>query len=329
MKFKHLFGPVPSRRLGISLGIDLIPYKTCTLDCIYCECRKTTNLTIDRKEYIPTGEILNELNEYLKNSPELDYITFAGSGEPTLHSKIGEIINFIKQNYPQYKVAVLTNGTLFYEKELRDELKFADLIIPSLDAASDEVFKKINRPHENLNLSKIINGIAAFRKDFPGEIWIEVFIVPGINDTKNELQKIKKVIEKINPEKIQLNTLDRPGAESWVVPAGEEQIEKIASFLSYRKVRSTIKNIANDSEAYFLNAEIIAKFTSRKKIKSFKEDIEENIIKTLRRRPCTAEDISKLLGIHLNEVNKYVQALLESGKIREEKEDRGVFFRVK
>ena len=308
MKFKHLFGPVPSRRLGISLGIDLIPYKTCTLDCIYCECRKTTNLTIDRKEYIPTGEILNELNEYLKNSPELDYITFAGSGEPTLHSKIGEIINFIKQNYPQYKVAVLTNGTLFYEKELRDELKFADLIIPSLDAASDEVFKKINRPHENLNLSKIINGIAAFRKDFPGEIWIEVFIVPGINDTKNELQKIKKVIEKINPEKIQLNTLDRPGAESWVMPVKKEELEKIASFL---------------------NAEIIAKFTSRKKIKSFKEDIEENIIKTLRRRPCTAEDISKLLGIHLNEVNKYVQALLESGKIREEKEDRGVFFRVK
>jgi len=152
MKFKHLFGPVPSRRLGISLGIDLVPYKTCTANCVYCECGKTTNLTIERKEYIPTDEILNELDVYLKQAPDLDYITFSGSGEPTLHSKIGEIINFLKKNYPQYKVAVLTNGTLLFHKELRDELKNADIIKPSLDAGSDEIFKKIKRPHENLNL---------------------------------------------------------------------------------------------------------------------------------------------------------------------------------
>ena len=142
MKFKHLFGPVPSRRLGVSLGIDLVPYKTCTLDCVYCECGKTTNLTLERREYVPTDEILSELNEYLKNSPDPDYITFSGSGEPTLHCGIGEIINFLKQNYQEYKVAVLTNGTLLYRKEVRDEVKNADLIIPSIDCVSGEVFKK-------------------------------------------------------------------------------------------------------------------------------------------------------------------------------------------
>jgi len=130
MKFKHLFGPVPSRRLGVSLGIDLVPYKTCTMDCIFCECGKTTNLTIDRKEYVPTAEILDELDAYLKQSPDLDYITFSGLGEPTLHSRIGEILNFLKQNYPRYKVAILTNGTLLFHKELRDEIKNTDIVKP-------------------------------------------------------------------------------------------------------------------------------------------------------------------------------------------------------
>ena len=172
MKYKHLFGPVPSRRLGVSLGIDLVPHKTCTLDCVYCECGKTTNRTFERREYAPLDEILEELKNYMNENSEIDYITFSGSGEPTLHSGIGEIINFLKHNYPQYKVAVLTNGTLFYGKKLRDEVKSADLIIPSLDAASCEIFNKINRPYEKLNLDKIINGLIALRKEFSGEIYV-------------------------------------------------------------------------------------------------------------------------------------------------------------
>jgi wyosine [tRNA(Phe)-imidazoG37] synthetase (radical SAM superfamily) len=308
MKFKHLFGPVPSRRLGVSLGIDLVPYKTCTLNCVYCECGKTTNLTIERMEYVPTDEILSELNECLKNSPDPDYVTFSGSGEPTLHNGIGQIIDFLKQNYPQYKVAVLTNGTLFHDKKLRDEVKNADLIIPSLDAGSCEIFKKINRPHEKLDLNEVIEGLAALRKEFPGEIWLEIFIVPGLNDTDPELQKIKNIIQKINPDKIQLNALDRPGTEEWVMPAEKKKLEEIASLL---------------------DAEIIAEFKSRKKIKSFSRDIEENIISTLRRRPCTAKDLSEILGIHLNEINKYLQALIETGKINSKEGERGTFFRIK
>jgi len=274
MKYKHLFGPVPSRRLGVSLGIDLVPHKTCTLNCVYCECGKTTNLTIERKEYVPTDEILNELKHYLDESPALDYITFSGSGEPMLHIKISEIIDFLKNNHPKYKVAVLTNGTLFYNKGVRDEVKNADLIIPSLDAGSCEIFKKINRPYEKLNLNEVVEGLAALRKEFPGEIWLEIFVVPGLNDTVDESQKIKEIIEKINPDKIQLNTLDRPGTEKWVMPAKKEELEKIASFL---------------------NAEIIADFKPRKKIKSFSKDIEGGIISTLRRRPCTAKDLSEIV----------------------------------
>ncbi len=306
MEFKHLFGPVPSRRLGVSLGIDLVPYKTCSFDCVYCECGKTTNKTIKRIEYVPTHEIINELKTYLDKNPELDYVTFSGAGEPTLHNGIKQIIDFLEQNY-QYKVAVLTNASLFYDKKVRMEIKNADLVKPKLDAGSDEIFKKINRPHENLNLNKIINGLIEFRKEYYGKIYLEIFIIPNLNDTTTELEKIKDIVKKINPDKIQLNTLDRPGTEKWVIPAEKKKLDEIASFL---------------------DAEVITEFSSRKKIKSFSKDIEENIISTLRRRPCTSRDLSKILGIHKNEINKYIQELIETGKIKSKVEERGTFFMI-
>jgi len=306
MEFKHLFGPVPSRRLGVSLGIDLVPYKTCSFDCVYCECGKTTNKTIKRIEYVPTHEIINELKTYLDKNPELDYVTFSGAGEPTLHNGIKQIIDFLEQNY-QYKVAVLTNASLFYDKKVRMEIKNADLVKPKLDAGSDEIFKKINRPHENLNLNKIINGLIEFRKEYYGKIYLEIFIIPNLNDTTTELEKIKDIVKKINPDKIQLNTLDRPGTEKWVMQAEKKKLDEIASFL---------------------DAEVITEFSSRKKIKSFSKDIEENIISTLRRRPCTSRDLSKILGIHKNEINKYIQELIETGKIKSKVEERGTFFMI-
>jgi len=308
MTYKHLFGPVPSRRLGVSLGIDLVPYKTCTLNCVYCECGRTTNLTVDRKEYVPLAEILAELDDYLKKSPELDYITFSGSGEPTLHTGVGEIIRFLKEGYPSYRVAVLTNGTLFYDKGIREEVKNADLIIPSLDAASEEAFGMVNRPHGSLSIDVIIKGLAELRKEFSGDIWLEVFIVPGMNDSDAELQLLKKAIGEIRPDRVQVNTLDRPGTESWVMPAKKAELDRIALLLS---------------------GEVIANFESRKRAKSFSKDIEEDIISTLGRRPCTAKDLSAILGLHLNEVNKYLQTLLESGGVYSEEEARGTFFRLK
>ncbi len=308
MKYKYLYGPVPSRRLGFSLGVDLVPFKTCSLDCVYCQLGRTTNLTIDRKEYSPTAEIIDELNQYLKSSPSLDFITFSGSGEPTLHSRLGEMIGLVKENYPQYKVAVLTNGTLFCRGEVREEVKRADLLVPSLDAVSEPVFKRLNGPHHGLNLEEIISGLIQLRSEFEGEIWLEVFIVPNLNDSETELQVLKEAIERINPDKVQLNTLDRPGAESWVVAARKERLEKIASYLP--------------------RAEVIAKFPSEKRTGAYSKDIEASIVSTLKRRPCTASDLSRILNLHPNEVNKYLHALLEEEKVKLEEGERGLFFRV-
>lgn len=291
------------------MGVDLVPLKTCSLNCVYCQLGRTTELTIKREEYFPTNEIIAELHQYLQSSPSLDFVTFSGSGEPTLHSQLGGIIASTKRKYPQYKVAVLTNGSLFYRKELREEVGMADLIVPSLDAVSEPVFQKLNRPHRGLKSSEIISGLIQLRKEFEGEIWLETFIVPHLNDSEGELQLLKEAIEKINPDKVQLNTLDRPGAESWVVAARKERLERIASYLP--------------------GAEIIAKFPPQKRITGFSKDIEASILSTLKRRPCTALDLSRILNLHLNEVNKYLHALLEAEKVKLKEEKRGLFFKIK
>jgi wyosine [tRNA(Phe)-imidazoG37] synthetase (radical SAM superfamily) len=163
--YKHLFGPVPSRRLGMSLGIDLIPKKVCSLNCVYCEVGKTTNLTTDRLEYVNYDSVIAELEKFMSNNPKIDYFTFSGSGEPTLNCRIGDVLKFIKVKYPKIKTAILTNGTLLYNKNLREELLDADVILPSLDAASKNVFRKINRPSKKLNVETHIQGLVDLRKN--------------------------------------------------------------------------------------------------------------------------------------------------------------------
>lgn len=311
MRNKYIFGPVLSRRLGISLGVDLVPFKTCTLNCVYCECGETTDLTVRREEYVPLEDVLDELHCYLRHKPNLDYITFSGSGEPTLYSRIDLVINFIKEHYPQYNVAVLTNGTLLTQAEVRRQLERADLVIPSLDAVSVEVFKKINRPHPSLNCQDIISGLIQFRNSYPGKMYLEVFIVPGLNNTESELELLKSSIQKINPDSIQLGTLDRPGAESWVEAATEKEMEIIASYLG--------------------NVNIIGKFRTRPAPSAIMQDItqdrERAIMMTLERRPCTAEDLAQALQLRLAEVSKYLNLLLEKGRVECEKQKRGTFFK--
>lgn len=305
--YKHLFGPVPSRRLGISLGVDLVPHKTCSLNCIYCECGRTTRLTLERKEYVPTNAILSELNEFLKDNPELAYITFSGAGEPTLHSEIGAITRFIKKEFPQYKLALITNGTLFFLPGLAEELKHVDLVLPSLDAASEEVFRKMNHPDRDLKIERIIEGLTGFQKNYKGQMWLEVFIVQGINDTENEIKLLREAIHLIQPTKVQLNTLDRPGTDNRVKPATEETLQKIAGFLDW-------------------DTEIIAKFTSRIQIAAYNADVENTILQLIKRRPCTLDDLCSTLGKHHNEVNKYLGTLLNQNIIIAKVMERGVFF---
>jgi len=308
---KYLFGPVPSRRLGISLGVDLVPLKVCSLNCVYCEVGRTTNLTIERKEYIPINKVLKELKDYLDQKPELDFVTFSGQGEPTLNSGLGKVIDFIKNNYQEYKVAVITNGTLFWDKEVRNEVIRADVLLPSLDAVSELSFLKVNRPNKNLNIDKIIEGLILLRKDFAGKIYLEIFFVPQLNDKKEELILLKEITQKIKPDLIQLNTLDRPGTEDFVKAITVEELQRIKVFLEP------------------LPVEIIAKAKTRKQIKSFNKNIEEQILDTIRRRPCTDKDLTEILDIHLNELNKYLSELINSGKITSNKQDRGLFFKIK
>jgi len=192
--YKNLFGPVPSRRLGMSLGIDLVPKKVCSLNCVYCEVGKTTELTLERKEYISYDEIVAELSSYFKNNPNPDYITFSGYGEPTLNIRIGDIISFIKQHKPNIPIAVLTNGTLLFDKNVRESLKEADVVLPSLDAATEGVFRKINRPIKTLMLENYVNGLITFCNEFKGKVWLEIFILPGYNDSLSELIALKETI---------------------------------------------------------------------------------------------------------------------------------------
>lgn len=308
MAYRYLFGPVPSRRLGISLGIDLVPHKTCSFNCIYCECGQTTDLTCERREYVPTNRVIAELDDFLATAPDLDYVTFAGSGEPTLHSGIGEIISFIKDRYPRYRVAVLTNSALFTDPDVRAALMRADLVVPSLDAVSEEVFVKINRPSPGITAGQVLEGLLDFAREYTGEVWLEIFIVPGVNDTDKELRLLKDAVIAIEPDRVQVNTLDRPGAEDWVRPASPEAIERIAAMLGG-------------------NAGAIGAAYAGRTLPPKTKDIGETILATIRRRPCTPRDLATLLGIHPTEVAKHLRVLEAEGLIEAVEEKRGVFYR--
>ncbi|MDZ7333782.1 MAG: radical SAM protein [candidate division KSB1 bacterium] len=310
MGYRYIFGPVPSRRLGRSLGVDLVPHKTCTLNCIYCECGKTTHMTLERAEYVPTNEVIAELTKYLSQGPMLDFVTFSGAGEPTLHSGLGQIIIFLKQQFPQYKIALLTNGTLFFQPALRQEVANIDLILPSLDAADDQTMRRINRPHRLITASKLISGLVELKKIQTGLMWLEVFIVPGINDHPDHIEKLKEAIHQIKPDLVQLNSLDRPGTEHWVSSASLEQLQDIAERLDWP-------------------IEIIAKFPMKKETPVYREDVAAAILEMIQRRPGTAEDLSQMLGLHITEVNKYLGQLIEMGVVHTRQMERGVFYWAK
>jgi wyosine [tRNA(Phe)-imidazoG37] synthetase (radical SAM superfamily) len=309
--YKYLFGPVPSRRLGLSLGVDLVPHKTCSLNCIYCECGETTNLTVERQEYVPVDGVLEELEDYFQIHPDPDYITFSGSGEPCLNSRIGEVIEFIRKRKPHVSIAVLTNGTLLGQEEVIKALLSADLVMPSLDAASVSVFQTLNRPHASIDIEGYIEGLAAFQVEFRGKFALEIFILPGYNNTAEELATLKAALKRINPDMIQLNTLDRPGVVSNIPSATLRELEEIADFFKPFPV------------------EIIVAAHARKELKSFRNDIESAILETVLRRPCTLEDLATILSSHINEINKYLGALEEAGKIEPVRQGRGLFYQAK
>ncbi len=310
--YKHIFGPVPSRRLGISLGVDLVPKKVCSLNCIYCEVGKTTKLTTKRDEYVPYDAICRELVDYFTHdNPDPDYITFSGYGEPTLHERLGDIVALIRRYRPHIPIAVLTNGTLLADPEVRHALMQTDLVLPSLDAVQEEVFDRINRPAPAIPLQECIQGLIDFRKEYRGKVFVEVFILPGYNDGADHLAELRRVLLALGPDRIQLNTLDRPGVIEGLVPASFEDLQAIAQVWGLE------------------NVEIISKVQSREQVLSYRKDAEATILETIVRRPCTLDDLVMILGMHANEINKYLEVLESAGRLESVSQERGVFYKGK
>lgn len=304
---KYLYGPVPSRRLGRSLGIDIVPFKVCSLDCIYCQLGKTTEKTIERSDFVPVEAVLSELRDKLAGGVEADFITISGSGEPTLNSRLGELIEDIKKvtNIP---VAILTNSTLLYREDVRADCAKADVVLPSLDAADEQIFQKINRPHKDISVEKLIEGLCAFRNEFAGQIWLEVFLVEGLNTDIGQITKIKDAIERIRPDKVQLNTAVRPTAYANIKRLDAKRLQAIATQIGP-------------------NCEVVADFSPHHYGKST-ENKAEDVLSMLKRRPCTLNDICSSLGISHNEALKFIGYFQQKGLIASEQKEGAVFFKA-
>jgi wyosine [tRNA(Phe)-imidazoG37] synthetase (radical SAM superfamily) len=306
---KMIYGPVPSRRLGISLGVDIIPYKTCSYDCIYCQLGKTTHQTLERKSYIRISSLLDELEEIIGWNDDIDYITFSGSGEPTLNKNIGQMIEEVKK-ITRIPVAVLTNGSLLWDDKIRVDLSPADLVVPSLDAVSDEVFQRVNRPTKGLGIEKVLDGIKIFCKQFQGKIYLEIMLVKNVNDSEREISKINRFVKDLRLNEIQLNTVVRPPADPGARPLNQEELNKVKALFDPK-----------------LKVEVIANF-KRETSKAYQKDLEQAIIELLKRRPTRGEEMAVSLGVHPNEILKYLQILEEKKKIKrsQTKDKCGVYF---
>ena len=297
---------MPSRRLGFSLGIDIIPAKTCTLNCVYCQLGPTSELTLDRKSYVPSETIIYEVAELLKKNPRIDFLTFSGSGEPTLNSDLGKMIRSLKK-ITRIPVAVLTNGSLLFQKEVRRDLMEADVVVPSLDAVSGIIFQAVNRPHPDLKPEDMIEGLRKFSREYPGKIWLEIMLVKGVNDSKSELEKIRETIESLRVDKVQLNTVVRPPAEEGFFPLTQPEMEAAAEII--------------DS-----GCEIIAEFAGS--LPDHFQVEEELILETLKRRPLTLKDVASVTGCNQNEIIKVLGGLTKKGLIKNRRIGKNEYYSV-
>ena len=287
------------------MGVDLVPYKVCSYDCIYCQLGRTKEKTIERKPYITVERILEQVYKKLKEGIRADYITLAGSGEPTLNSEIGSLIRDIKK-HTEIPVAVLTNSSLLGNSQVREAIMEADVVLPSLDAHDQEGFETINRPHFEIKFETMVEGLIAFRKEYSGEIWLEVFILDGINSSETDAMQFKHWIERINPQKIHINTAVRPAAEAY---ARQVSPEKMAGFCKVLGEK----------------AEVITPYKDLEKHKT-SVDVEKNLLNLLARRPCTLDDISSGLSVHKNEILKYIGALVKNHTIEMVKRGSVVYY---
>ncbi len=275
--YKHVFGPVPSRRLGISLGVDLVKPKSCNMNCVFCECGATPKLADKRESFKDIKEVESEIKSVLKDVKP-DYITFSGSGEPTLSKDLGEIINWIKDN-TDANVCLITNSLLLNDDEVINEVLRADLIIPTLNSVDDEIFHKINRPSKDIHISMVMSGLQKLSAVYNGKIYLETFIIEGMNDGEEHIKKMAEFLKTIKFTKIQLNSLARKGAERWVKPASIKVLNSVKKIF--------IENGIN-------NVEIVKELSERKEKIEMEEDLIENM-KSI--REYSEEEMKKIFKI--------------------------------
>jgi len=290
---RYVYGPVPSRRLGFSLGVDLVPFKTCSLDCIYCQLGRTKQKTIERKSHAPIADVIKEIRKVLKLTHQIHYITFSGSGEPTLNSDIGALIKEVKA-LTSLPVAVLTNGTLLFMEDVQKDLLNADVVIPSLDAASPKVFKRVNRPHHSLKIETIIDGLKEFRKRYNGSVWLEVMLVKDYNNDAEELLRMRNAISEIQPDRVHLNTVIRPPSELFAKPLSREEM-------------AAAKTILGE------NCEIVAGFHGHREGEAL--NVEDSIVEMAKRRPVTVVDIANVLGVSETNAEHMIRGLIQKNRI--------------
>jgi wyosine [tRNA(Phe)-imidazoG37] synthetase (radical SAM superfamily) len=304
-EYKHVFGPVPSRRLGRSLGVDLVPFKTCTYDCVYCQLGRTTNRTAERREYVPLDAILPEIDGKLAEGAAPDYITLSGSGEPTLYLRLGELIDAIKAR-TSVPVAVITNGSLLWDRAVQDALLKADLVVPSLDVWDQASFDRVNRPCAGVDFDQMSAGVVEFSHRFTGELWLEVLIVDQAGERDEQVTQLAALAKQVRSDRIHLNTVVRPPTESSAKPVSREQLERWAPLFGDK-------------------AEVIAEFNTQAGSRRANATTEE-VLDMIKRRPCSLEDVAAGLAVHPAEALKHLGALCEAGTLTTERRGGVVFY---
>lgn len=295
--FHHVYGPVPSRRLGRSLGVDLVPFKTCSYDCIYCQLGRTTDRTAERKDYFDVAEIISEVEKKLSGGAAPDYITLAGSGEPTLHSGIGMLIRGLKA-VTATPIVVLTNGSLLWRSDVREDLLAADIVIPSLDAGDESLFQYVNRPHKKINFEQMVDGTIEFTRKFSGEVRLEVLLLDGVTAVSPEAEKIAALARRIQPARIELNTVCRPPGEDFAFPVPGERMTALKTLFD-----GPVDVIGAGGKSFSASDAPGA-------------DNDGEILALIGRRPCTAGDTAAGLGLHQAEALKALERLCAAGRAR-------------
>ena len=303
---KHVFGPVPSRRLGNSLGIDPIPSKYCNFSCVYCQLGSTNYKTNTRQSFFNPKIILKEIKHALKkNEQEIDYITFLASGEPLLCKDIGELINKTKK-MTKIPICIITNGALLSNLHVQKEILGADVVMPTLDAGNEKAFIRINRPHVDIKYNKMIDGLISFRKKYAGQIWMEVMLIKDLNDSRKELEEIKKKIDRINPDRVYINVPIRPPAESWV---------KVPTIITLKIANTILKPYRDITEPEIGN------------FKVYSDDFESEFINIISRHPLKEEQIFVTFPeLNKGAINKKLAELVKNKKIKKIIYDNKVFW---